>query len=90
MTGNSNTADGFGGTTPASMAAFDRLPKALRRALADADHNWSGEQLYKARRAKRHQDQIGTITQAVAFIRAQDARKHNADADAGLVCGGQR
>ena len=85
--GNNHTHDKC---SPGSMSAFDRLPKALRRALAESDHNWNGEQLYRARKTKRYGDKIGTIKQAIEFIRAQDARKHNQDAAAGLVCGGQR
>ena len=77
-------------TTSGRMTAFDKLPKGLRIALANSDHNWSGEQLLKARRSKRHHDKVGTIAQAAAFIRERDARKHRADAAAGLVCGGQR
>ena len=66
------------------MFAFDRLPKALRVALANADHNWSGQQLLNARR-KKH-PQVKTIAQAIAFIKAADAKMHNA-ADCGVMPG---
>jgi hypothetical protein len=74
---------------PGRMSQFDKLPKALRVALANADHNWSGEQLLKARRSKRY-EQVRTIPDAIAFIKQQDARKHREDAERGLVCPDQR
>jgi hypothetical protein len=70
------------------MDDFDKLPKALRAALANADHNWSGEQLYRAR--KRKHPKVRTIPMALAFLKEQDARKHNADAAEGLIMAGQR
>jgi Family of unknown function (DUF6525) len=76
--------------TGGSMKAFDGLPKAIRQALANADHNWSGQQIARVRRAKRFQDKVGTVAQTVATIREQDIAKHRKDAEAGLVCGGQR
>jgi hypothetical protein len=89
MPRNSNCG-GDDNVTSGSMRAFDRLPKAIRQALANADHNWSGQQLYKARRAKKNQDRIGTVAQTAAFIREVDADKHRKDAAVGLVCPGQR
>lgn len=77
-----------GNGVPGSMSDFDKLPKALRAALANADHNWSGEQLYRAR--KRKHPQVRTIPQALAFLKAADVKKHNEDAAAGLIMGGQR
>ena len=76
----------------ARMSEFDKLPKALREALANADHNWSGEQLNRVRRNRRHphNHKVRTIPDAVAFIKQQDAAKHRADADAGLIMPGQR
>jgi hypothetical protein len=75
-----------------AMSEFDKLPKALRVALANADHNWSGEQLHRVRRKRSHPHnyKVRTIPLALAFLKEQDARKHNADADAGLILGGQR
>lgn len=87
MSSNSNTSGPMNG---GCMKAFDKLPKALRVCLANADQNWSGEQLYYARKAKRHADKIGTIALAIAYIASQDKRKHDADAAAGLILGGQR
>jgi hypothetical protein len=90
MTGRCARADGRNPTAigqPCPLVRFAAgLPKAVRQALANADHNWSGEQLYKERRAKKHQDRIGTIAKAVAFIRGTDVNKHREDAAAGLVC----
>jgi hypothetical protein len=63
-----------------NMSAFDKLPRALREALANADHNWSAAQLYRERRkpkAKRHA-QLATNESTLAFLIEQDARKHNA------------
>lgn len=87
-----NTGPGPGNMSPGSMAAFDKLPKALRVALANADHNWSGEQLNSVRRRRSHPHhyRVATIPLAVAFLKSQDVKKHNADAAAGLVMGGQR
>jgi hypothetical protein len=72
------------------ILALVGLDDDLPFASLNSDHNWSGEQLLKARRSKRHHDKVGTIAQAAAFIRERDARKHRADAAADLVCGGQR
>jgi hypothetical protein len=74
------------------MSEFDKLPKAIRVALATADHNWSGEQLNRVRRNRKHphNHKVRTIADAVAFIKQQDAAKHRADADAGLIMPGQR
>lgn len=85
-----STNTSHGNTQSGRMDIFDKLPKALRVALANSDHNWSGEQLYRARRKKLYQDKIGTIPQAIAFIREQDIKKHRADAEEGIICGNQR
>lgn len=81
-----------GATQSGCMHAFDKLPKSLRVALANADHNWSGEQLYHARKNKAHPGnaKVRTIALSLAFLKQQDARKHNADAANGLIMGGQR
>jgi Family of unknown function (DUF6525) len=37
------------------MGLFDKLPKCVRQALANADHNWSGAQINRAYKRKlRH------------------------------------
>lgn len=88
MRNNASNAD----ITSGCMLQFDKLPKALRQALASADRNWSGEQLNRVRRSKRHAHhyKVATIPLAVAFIASQDKTRHDADAAAGLICGGQR
>ncbi len=75
-----------------NMGAFDKLPKALRQALASADHNWSAGQLfteYRKPRAKRR-PMLRDAATAAAFIKQQDAEKHARDAERGMVCPGQR
>lgn len=71
-----------------AMEAFDRLPKALRQALAHSEHNWSANQcLIELRKPKaKRRAEFASTEKAVAFISAQDARKHVRDAEAGLVC----
>jgi hypothetical protein len=72
------------------MKAFDKLPKALRHALYYADHNWSGEQLY--REHKRRNPKVRTTALALQFLRKEDAKKHISDT-ADFYCGvmpGQR
>lgn len=75
-------------TQSSSMSDFDKLPRAMRVALANADHNWSGSQLYRA--YKRRHGAVRTSALAVEFIKQQDAAAHREDAAAGLVCPGQR
>jgi Family of unknown function (DUF6525) len=65
------------GVTSGSMEDFDKLPKALRAALRDADHNWSGEQLYHAH--KRRHPKVRTVKLALDYLKQQDARKHASD-----------
>lgn len=72
-----------------NMEAFDLLPKAVRQALANSDHNWSAAQLYFEHK-RRKRPECRTAAACVAFLTDQDKRKHEADADRGLVCGGQR
>jgi hypothetical protein len=62
------------------MEAYDRLPKAIRQALANADHNWSAGDMYTARRRKLKQ--VATIADAVAFISAADAKRNGETDDA--------
>jgi hypothetical protein len=57
--------------------------------MRNADHNWSAAQLYhEYKRGKR--PQARTAKAMVAFLQQQDAAKHSADAERGLVMGGQR
>lgn len=79
------------------MELFDKLPKALRVALADSDHNWSAGHVTQLRRAKTRRIlpcgtkvSFATTAEAVTAIKASDISQHTRDADAGLVCGGQR
>lgn len=91
MNRNVNLTDGHG-TTSGRMSEFDKLPKAARLALANADHNWSGEQLLRVSRSKRHpgHHKVRTAALMVSFIREQDVKRHNVDAADGIVMGGQR
>jgi hypothetical protein len=43
-----------GGLKLTNMDAFDRLPKALREALANSDHNWSAYQAYSVLQRPKH------------------------------------
>jgi hypothetical protein len=65
------------------MKDFDALPPELRRALAYADHNWSGTDV---RRLLRSVD----AAILVDVLQMEDKQKHETDAEAGFVCGGQR
>lgn len=88
----SNTSNTRGPAMPGSMHEFDKLPKALRVALANADHNWNGEQLQAVRRKRSHPHhlKVNTIAKAMAFLQASDKAKHDADAAAGMIMPGQR
>ena len=88
----SNASNTHGRTLSGSMSEYDKLPKALRVALANADHNWSGEQLQHVRRKRSHpyHYKVATIPLALAFLQSQDKEKHERDAAEGLVMGGQR
>lgn len=72
------------------MDSYDRLPKAVRQALANSDHNWSGSQVYYERHRRVRKPQMRNAKAIVEFIKLADIKKHNQDAEAGLVCGGQR
>lgn len=61
--------------TSGSMAVFDKLPKAVRAALADADHNWSGEQLYTAWK-RRKVPGLRNSADMIRAIRINDAKLH--------------
>jgi hypothetical protein len=59
------------------MSEYDKLPRGMREALMYSDHNWSGEQLYRAYRKRNAK--VRTTALAVAFIRDADAKKHASD-----------
>lgn len=59
------------------MHVFDKLPRGMREALANADHNWSGEQLYQHYRKRN--PKVRTTALAIGFIRNEDAKKHASD-----------
>lgn len=86
----SNAGDGakYRASLEANMDAYDRLPKALREALQNSDHNWSAAQVRRetCKRKANRKPQLATTAAAVAFIRQQDNAKHRIDAMAGLVC----
>jgi hypothetical protein len=85
---NSNTS-GIANVRPSSMDAFDKLPKAVRLAMHAADHNWSGEQLYRAYR-KRNAKARNTAAM-LATIRLADAELHIKTAtDTSGIMPGQR
>jgi hypothetical protein len=66
-----------------NMEAFDRLPKALREALRNADHNWAGAQCLGL--VRKHK-----TAGVIAILKTQDKAKHERDAAQGLICPGQR
>jgi hypothetical protein len=72
------------------MATFDKLPKAVRAALAEADHNWSGEQLYTAWK-RRKVPGLRNSADMVKVIRENDAKVHVRTAtDTSGIMPGQR
>jgi hypothetical protein len=74
------------------MSDYDKLPRAVRAALADADHNWSGTQALREMRKPKAKRRAQCMNAAamVATIREADAKQHRQDAERGIVCGGQR
>lgn len=72
---NANTNTSGVGLTSGSMAVFDKLPKAVRKALAEADHNWSGEQLYTAWK-RRKVPGLRNSEDMIRAIRINDAKVH--------------
>jgi hypothetical protein len=70
------------------MDDYDKLPKVLRQALANSDHNWSGGQcLTELRKPKaKRREQFATAERAAQFIAEADAKKHAVDASRGIVC----
>lgn len=67
-----------------NMRAFDRLPKAIRHALAYSDQNWSAGSIQRERRRKN--PKVKDIKDAVAFIAERDRIINTRDAARGLVC----
>jgi hypothetical protein len=57
------------------MHTFDKLPKAVREALAGADHNWSGEQLYRVWK-RRKLPGLRNSADMIKVIRENDAKLH--------------
>jgi hypothetical protein len=82
-----NTDNSYWADVYSNMAAFDRLPKAVRQALANSDHNWSARQaLVELKRPrKRRKAQCMNATALAEFIRQSDKAKHERDAAAGIV-----
>jgi hypothetical protein len=73
-----------------NMDAFDRLPKAVREALRNSDHNWSAAQCLSELRKPKARRRIADAQALVAFVTEQDRKAHERGAAAGLVCPGQR
>jgi hypothetical protein len=73
--------------TRINMEAFDKLPRVLRQALANSDHNWSAAQaLAELRKPKaKRRAQCASASIFAAEITAMDARKHARDAQEGIV-----
>ena len=74
------------------MSDFDKLPKVVREALRNSDHNWSGTSCLEVLRKRKVNRPPGANSpKALAeFIRNQDRIVHKRDAKRGIVCGGQR
>lgn len=72
MANNSNTASTGISTSGFDMNDFDRLPKAAREALANANHNWNCSQAYKALRTRRYGKRF-TQAEFIARVREHDA-----------------
>lgn len=73
--GNANTNHAGVNLTGGCMATFDKLPKAVRMALAEADHNWSGAQLYTAWK-RRKVPGLRNSEDMIRVIRENDAKLH--------------
>ncbi len=72
---NANTNHSGASLTSGCMKTFDKLPKAVREALASADHNWSGEQLYTAWKRRRVPG-MRNSADMIRVIRVNDAKLH--------------
>lgn len=85
------TNRGYDADNASNMAAYDQLPKAVRRALANSDHNWSARQCLRALRGKGRDARgakakgANTAKGLAAFIQQNDASKHARDAAEGIV-----
>ena len=86
MGGNASAGKEYEGADFISnMRAYDQLPYYVRRALADADHNYAARQIlrdFQSRKLPRHL--------AVSMIQQNDRLLHNELAARGLILGGQR
>lgn len=56
-----------------NMRAFDKLPKCVRTALADADYNWSARQCYDLLRQKEKHPLAQNARMLAQTIRQKDA-----------------
>jgi hypothetical protein len=65
------------------MKDFDALPYHIRRALANADHNWSGTEFRRILFCE-------SPSFVISFIRKEDKRMHEEAVKDNLICGGQR
>lgn len=72
-----------------TMADFDRLPRAVRAALAASDHNWAATVVLKELRARKNR-RILNARHAVKLIVEWDRWKHRQDAGMGMLPSGQR
>jgi hypothetical protein len=75
-----------------NMNAFDQLPRAMREALANADHNWSARHCLTELRKPfyRRRSEFRNAQAGVEFIKMQDKAKHMHDAANGEILEGQR
>lgn len=79
-------------TREQNMLAFDKLPPEIRRALANADHNWSARQFlteWHKPRARRYPAFLSKQA-VIEFIKHEDRRLHNNDSALGDILEGQR
>lgn len=73
------------------MSDFDKLPRLVRRALADSDHNWASSVVLKElRRRKKGTRILRNAAHAVHEIQRWDDDKNYADYLQGIVPRKQR
>jgi hypothetical protein len=65
-------------TSRDAMADYDRLPKALREALANANHNWSASQIYLATKTRAKGRKRYSTAEVLARVVVNDQRKADA------------
>lgn len=91
MNSNNSGAKGYNADVYQNMAAYDRLPKLARQALAASDHNWSAKQVEKLHKGRKvvaaygHDFDFCKASGIAEAIATQDALKHLRDAEAGIV-----